>query len=234
MMHPTMPNGIYSAALSSFNVLDLSPVLFLDSSDASTLAAMGNSLTTWLDKSGNGYHASQTIGANKPQTGTRLHNGLNVIDFTAANSQYMLTSSFSAALSQPNTLYCVGKYDATSSHYLMDGITDSQRHVMGQINGNDAILAGSVLAGVATNTNPHILGASFNISSSAFRRDGVVIASGDAGSQQLSGLTIGARRWITNFHDGWIGSIILFDRLLDATETVYLESGLSAQWGISI
>lgn len=232
MIHPAMPNGV--VASNGFNPLTLSPVLWLDSTDAATLVASGNSLTAWMDKSGNNYHASQTTGANKPQTGTRTHNGLNVVDFNNANSQYMVTPAFSSALAQPNTIYCVGKYDVVSSYYLVDGISDSARHFLFQSSGNDAISAGTTLAGSASNANPHILGGFYNTTSSALRRDGIQIASGTAGTQNLTGLTIGARRFISNFLDGWIGVILVFDRLLNAEEIAYLEAGLSAQWGISV
>lgn len=73
---------------SSFNPLSLSPALWLDASDASTLfqsnggaaaAADGDPVGYWLDKSGNAKHASQTDGTMKPLLKLNSQNGKNGI-----------------------------------------------------------------------------------------------------------------------------------------------------------
>ena len=64
-----------------FSPEDLSPALWLDASDASTITESGGAVSTWADKSGNGYDVTQATAANKPTTGTRTLNGLNVVDF---------------------------------------------------------------------------------------------------------------------------------------------------------
>jgi len=66
----------------SINPLTLSPALWLDASDASTLfqattgsvpaAADGDAVGYWLDKSGNNRHASQTSGSNKQRSRPRF------------------------------------------------------------------------------------------------------------------------------------------------------------------
>ena len=51
----------YPSTPTPFNPLVLTPSLWLDASDASTIALSGSNVTQWNDKSGNGYNA--TIGA---------------------------------------------------------------------------------------------------------------------------------------------------------------------------
>ena len=52
--------------------------LWLDASDSSTVSHTSNAVTHWDDKSGNGNTMSAF---DSPSTGTRGHNGKNVIDF---------------------------------------------------------------------------------------------------------------------------------------------------------
>lgn len=72
----------------SFSPLSLSPALWLDASDASTLfqsnggaaaAADGDPVGYWLDKSGNAKHASQTDGTMKPLLKLNSQNAKNGI-----------------------------------------------------------------------------------------------------------------------------------------------------------
>jgi len=59
---------------SQFSVSSMSPVLWLDASDLSTITKSENAVSQWNDKSGNGYHAKQTIDAAQPTTNTRTLN----------------------------------------------------------------------------------------------------------------------------------------------------------------
>lgn len=67
-----------------FNPLSLSPALWLDAADTSTITASSGDVSQWNDKSGNGYNFTQSTAANQPKTGTATKNGYNVIDFTTA------------------------------------------------------------------------------------------------------------------------------------------------------
>lgn len=89
---------------SSFSPLSLSPALWLDASDASTLfqsnggaaaAADGDPVGYWLDKSGNGRHLTQTSGVNKPLLKLAVKNGKNGVLFDGASS-FFDTAGYSA------------------------------------------------------------------------------------------------------------------------------------------
>jgi hypothetical protein len=52
-----------------------------DASDLATITSVATAVSQWNDKSGNLRHLTQGAGANQPKTGTRILNGLNVLDF---------------------------------------------------------------------------------------------------------------------------------------------------------
>lgn len=64
-----------------FSPLDLSPLLWLDASDESTITESGGAVSQWDDKSGNGNHVVQAAGGLQPTTGVNTFNGLNVLYF---------------------------------------------------------------------------------------------------------------------------------------------------------
>lgn len=55
--------------------------LWLDASDTSSITSSAGAVSQWNDKSGNAYNFVQATATNKPTTGTRTKNSLNVIDF---------------------------------------------------------------------------------------------------------------------------------------------------------
>ena len=77
-----MPAGVGVSTASSFSPLDLSPALWLDASDESTLSGPGGgAVSQWDDKSGNGNNLTQATASLQPTTGTNTVNGLNVVSY---------------------------------------------------------------------------------------------------------------------------------------------------------
>ena len=70
----------------NFTPLSLSPQLWLDAADTTTITESGGAVSQWNDKSGNGYQFTQATAAAQPKTGTRTQNGLNVLDFDGGDS----------------------------------------------------------------------------------------------------------------------------------------------------
>lgn len=60
----------------------LSASLWLDAADASTITQSAGAVSIWADKSGNGRHATQGVGAAQPTINTSTLNGLPVMDFS--------------------------------------------------------------------------------------------------------------------------------------------------------
>jgi Neuraminidase (sialidase) len=93
--------GLWRGQAAGFNPLNLSPALWFDASDSTTLfqsnggaaaAADGDPVGYWLDKSGNGRHLTQTSGINKPLLKLAIKNGKNGVLFNGTSSFFNATS----------------------------------------------------------------------------------------------------------------------------------------------
>ena len=72
--------------------------------DAITGVSQGSHLATWMDASGNGYHATQASGSQQPVFVTNVLNGLPAVRFTSANSTFL---TFPRPVRDDFTLVCV-------------------------------------------------------------------------------------------------------------------------------
>jgi len=79
-----MPSTLGIVASAIFTPLDLSPALWLDASDATTITSSGSpaAVSQWNNKGTLG-NFTQGTGAVQPTTGVTTLNGLNVLDFAA-------------------------------------------------------------------------------------------------------------------------------------------------------
>jgi hypothetical protein len=92
-------------------------LIWYDASDANTITQSGGFASQWNDKSGNGNHAKQTTAAIRPVLTANGQNGLNVMHFNTANTQYMtLTTTIAPANA---TVIAV----MSSDHSFQSGIT---------------------------------------------------------------------------------------------------------------
>jgi hypothetical protein len=98
-----------------WNPLTLSPIHWLDASDISTIT-VSTGVSQWRDKSGRGFHASQSTTGNQPAYIVGGINGLNVLRFDGINDAMVHTANVSPA---PHTTFCV-------SRRLTGGSTDYQ------------------------------------------------------------------------------------------------------------
>jgi hypothetical protein len=86
-------------------------LLWLDASDTGTISVSGSDVTQWDDKSGNAHHLAQTVGAERPVSGTRTMNSLNVVDF--GTSEFLTRSDALGLTGNPDcTMVFVLNIDA--------------------------------------------------------------------------------------------------------------------------
>ena len=100
-----------------FNPLDLAPALWLDADDLSTITSSSGNVSQWNDKSGNGYHVSQSSGTAQPKTGTITRNGRNVIDFDGT-ADYLIRETDTAIGRNVTgvTVYIVARHDSQTDN----------------------------------------------------------------------------------------------------------------------
>ena len=211
----------------AFSPLDLSPVLWLDAADTSTITEVGGAVSQWDDKSGNGNHVTQGTAALQPTSGTRTINGLNVIDFASDEM------SASVVVAQPFSMWLVVETDVTPAR---DGIAgDANAYIVHYDNSWIILSAGvnliSPSGSISANT-PLMIGGVFNGLSSSLRKDGAVLATGNASTSGLSTFNVGNPS-VGGF-DGTIGEAILISGIPSAGEIADTETYLADKWGITL
>lgn len=188
-----------SAGAAAFDPLSLSPHVWYDFSDITTLlqasggaavTADGDPIGYVADKSGNTRHLTQGSPGAKPTYKTNVKNGLSVARFDGGDA--LIKTGFS--LSQP-THYILVVIPGTRSGQdnILDGVS-ARQVIYINTSGNYSLYANSVLgsSSAASSGNADLLYAIFNGASSSLTRDGVSIASGNAGASGLNGIVLGA------------------------------------------
>lgn len=150
-----------------FSPLDLTPRLWLDASDASTITSSSGNVSQWDDKSGNGYHVTQATGTAQPKTGTVTRNGLNVLDFDGTDDRLFRETDTALGRNISGlTLYWVASFDAapgqiisfsvgtaTGTTRVLSGFNAStQFNNAGRTLDGDAATAGATSSTLATGT----------------------------------------------------------------------------------
>jgi len=168
-------------------------------------------VTTWYDQSGNANNATQSTAGNQPQiyngTAVITLNGKPALDFDGSNDHFKML--FSSDLAQPGHHFSVAANDTTSGFkILFSGNNNTSKRHQYEINtsGKWTFYAGSSITATASaTTGQHLHSVLANGSSSNFYEDATLLASGNAGTFPLDGLTIGARA-VTEA-SAWFGTI---------------------------
>jgi hypothetical protein len=115
--------GVPTAPVAGYN-------LWLDAADTSTITVSGNEVTQWTDRSANAYAFTQGTSTNRPSSGTRTVNGLNVIDFDGSNDRLVSTAAASTwnFLHNPtgNTTFWVFLPDGTANNSVIAFTNEGQ------------------------------------------------------------------------------------------------------------
>ena len=101
---------------SGFNPKSIAGLLgWYDAADASTIST-ATGVSEWRDKSGGGYHLSQSTGNNQPASGTRTIGGKNAFDFDGTNDVLVMGGySLDLAATKAFTLFSVMNSDSPNS-----------------------------------------------------------------------------------------------------------------------
>lgn len=93
-MTVTLTNGtLTNGSLVAFSPLTYGPDVWYDSNDLTTITRdASNNVSQWDDKSGNGNHATQGIGADQPSVVFNDLDNKNVINFDRTNSEWLDTT----------------------------------------------------------------------------------------------------------------------------------------------
>jgi hypothetical protein len=222
-------NASRKVASPSSSPLDLSPTLWLDASDTNTITlGSGSLVTTWADKSGNGYDLTQGTSSYQPDSGTRTLNGLNVLDFY---QDYMENATIST--SGQLVVFMVSDDDAITgvARYHFIGLGGGP--IVGIVGGTKyRIYQGTVLDQGTPATGPKLWRAVFD-TTDTLHVDQVSEISGNAGTAGISTLLIGASINVYSIQ-GALAEIIVVDGTLTAQQISDTETYLAEKWGITV
>lgn len=199
--------------------------------DASEITASdGDSIGTWADQEGSA-DLTQSTSSKQPTYQTSVQNGNAIVRFDGTDD--LLTVSFSA-LSQANHVFIVCDHDSDSSNSF-DSDDSNNRHALGADGSSQWLLfAGSTITDNSYATGFELLTGLFNGANSTLRIDGSQTASGDAGSDGLGGITVGAQQGDQNHADTDIGEVLVYNTELPTNDRDDIEEYLADKWGISI
>lgn len=213
---------------------DLS-TLWQDTAGTTPVTADGQSVARIDDKSGNGNHLTQATASKRPVY--RTAGGLHWLLFDGVDD-FLRTSAFAAALAQPNHICLSGRHGLGPQVYLYDGIATSNRHAILESTATTGtafqMFAGTISADIPADAADHVYSALFNGAASNLRTDGVASAAVDAGTQSLTGLTLGARFTDVDPMAGRIYEFVLHDNELTGDDLSNLEAYLAGKAGVTL
>jgi len=191
---------------------------------------------TWYDQSGNSRHAERTTTSAQPQivdTGSLILDGSKpAIEFNGTSMN--MTAVFSALLAQPNTFFSVAQPRSfTELKYIVDGSAGNARHVLDISTNQEAIIfAGqSITSSTSHGLQRRLLTGLFNTSSSQLWQDSASVATGNTGTDAVSGFTIGSRFTNQGFWDGYMQEIVLYSSN-QSTNLAAIEANINAHYNI--
>lgn len=226
-------------------------LLWLDAADDSTFSySSGNIVSQWRDKSGNNFHANQSVVGNQPSRST-FNNSRKSVNFVSSGVDYLLVSANSnLALPGDASIFIVYKPATQTTAYavLIDnyhGQGGAKGFVIQRVATNSQFYYGNgngsgfvdTSASPWTYTDNVIQLLSLNKASST----GTPYISGTAQTsrtvhantvQDTTGLAIGTWGLGGREYNGDMCEILIFNRSLSSTEMKQVHTYLGQKWGI--
>lgn len=198
--------------------------------------AAGYVVTIYDQKGGN--NITQGTAANQPLYVVSVKNGHSGMSF---NGSYWIRGAFGGALSQPFSVYALAQLDAGAvnsgmDYCLIDSDDTTNRLPIGT---NSALNpdawfvgAGLIINGSATNSNWNQWSVLINGASSQFWHNNVSQASGDTGTQNADGLTVGANRVAASKWLGNIAAITIADPSHSDAQRGDMQTAINSYWAV--
>ena len=224
----------------SLNPLSLSPALWLDASDSSTLfnattggslPADGQAVARWEDKSGNSRHVIQGTGVSQPLRKTSIQNSKDAIRFDGANDELVVATTI-----QPRTVITVQKTSNTAkvqqTIFRATALTCLARYETTNI----LVFYDSlyIISAAVSNSTTLITSCVFGNSSANAYSNGSLIGTDASGSWT----NLGAGNFYVGGFSGSEGfegdffEILVFPTVLSNTDRQAVEAYLNAKWAV--
>ena len=220
----------------AFDVNDLSPALWLDAADASTITETGGKVSQWDDKSGNGHHVTQSTTNNQPTTNSRQQTGLNVIDFDG--NDLTRNSSFNINTTDL-TVFSVRKWDTNVSSDRVWTIQNLPNENLGKLNE-----AGFGIGYRSPTNRQATYSANLNLELLSFATNGTnsqkIWVNGLFETENTGSVTPFTSNAITigsdaagNSFDGMVAEVIIVESSVSDNDRQKIEGYLAHKWGLA-
>lgn len=244
-----------------FNVKDLSPALWLDAADSSTLydavsggnlVADGGAVARWEDKSGNGRHVTQSTLTNRPVRIANVQGGKDIVRFDGVND--LLSTAANSPSVTGVTIFFVSKHNSFGGSNFARLLEMGSNGYIYMVNLNNAFsqqsyrglyIAGSLLKDSASFSattgvwRVHGISNANNslVSQTVHRVNGVVSSGVITGDGTLTipanvAMHIGNRSSFDRAFDGDIAEILVFPTVLTDAQNIAVERYLAQKWGL--
>lgn len=212
--------------------------LWLDASDTSTITQVAGSVSQWNDKSGNGFNAIQTNGANQPVTNSRILNGHNVIDFNGTTSFINHSTSFRSMISGAAqfTIIIIYASDTTSGTQSLFAMNNGGSTILDIRQTPTSFANGSAISvSNDSNTAPRMGVYRRSGVDRSIIRDGVMNSNTSAVDQTYNNAVTTGRtpQGASNYLDGVVAEISLYTRYLSDSELNAWGPYSNNKWGSS-
>jgi hypothetical protein len=218
--------------------------LWLDGADQSSLVLSGSNVTTWRDKSGNGYHMNTVVGSTiwsgspeYPTIGTSI-NGLQTVNFTPQAGLKQATT-----LDGVKNLFWVGRIAAptgsgTGPNYFLlghDSVYDWSANPYGDSFLYPPIVPSGInnaSASLFTNDARAVTNTAFsNLYLPSAPNVSLLSVSGITGTTRYQGIC-----YDRTTHIGWCGDlaeVLIFSTALTTSQRQQVEGYLAHKWGLT-
>jgi len=225
---------------------------WFDANDGGTITASAGKVSSWADKSGNGYSAAQATGAVQPTTGSRQIGGRNAIDFVSQRLD-IATGPFMRNQSAGMVISVIDPDSGVGENAIVDIDINSQGsgRCKSQIDSEQWSCAGRRLDGDSYDEKsfatpsysnaPHIFASIFDWSNAEVNvavdgTKGTAQAFQTAGSTSdtdSAGVGIGARdQQQDENYDGAIAEIVIVEGDVSDATREKIEGYLAWKWGL--
>ena len=214
-----------------------------DASDSTTITKSADRVSAWTNKEGtSARNLNQGTGGSQPLWVSADKNGKDVINFVG--DRYVLTDANLASINQPQTVFIVCKLPASSVlvHHTMSQRTGSTMHPFYKEDNNSVRFSATTGGAVVINTPPTLGTWAYvttvnNGTSGFIRTNGsleVTTPTDPIGTgNTFEGLVVGRlQSTASRYWNDKIAEIIIYSKLLDATEIGNVESYLVTKWGL--
>ncbi len=205
--------------------------LWLDASDASTIVPGGGGVQMWIDKSGDGHHATQGNAAAQPVVNATAVNGQPAVRFDGSDDGMVIDDSL--VLGRPYTVFTVDQYYGGTQGRTLQG--RAANWLTGKWAGKNAHYANGFVynpAGGAGIDNPAIGDAVGNPTSSEYLVNGrnVTASTAPLGNPGQLGLVGGGA--FNEQSQADVAEVIVFDRVLSYYERAQVGQYLGEKYGL--